>query len=86
MKKIKEYLCNSSDPLELSILLTADTGLRVGELCSLKKSDYRNNQLTIEQSEHKENLGTKEKPDYQYYIGNTKKNHNRTVESSETAK
>ncbi len=86
MKKIKEYLCNSSDPLELSILLTADTELRVGELCSLKKSDYRNNQLTIERSEHKGNLGTKEKPDYQYYIGNTKKNHNRTIELSETAK
>lgn len=86
VKKIKEHLINTSDLLELSILLTAETGLRLGEICSLKKSDYLDNKLNIVRSEHKGNLGTKEKPNYQYYIGNPKKNHCRTVELSSIAK
>lgn len=46
-----EYLENNQDVLNLGILLLFKTGLRIGELCALKKADISNNVIHISRTE-----------------------------------
>ena len=40
VKKMTTYLSEHKDPMNMAILLDFYTGLRIGELCALKKSDW----------------------------------------------
>ena len=79
---IKDALKNTDDLLELGILLTIETGVRIGELCSIKRDCITENLLLIKYSEHKANFGN----EYHYYIGAPKKDKERTVVLNDDAK
>lgn len=51
--KLAEYLKNHPDMLNLGILLTLETGVRVGELLALKRSDLKGDVLQIRRHEHR---------------------------------
>ena len=53
LELIKQYLESSDERRKLGVLLAMETGLRVGELCTLQKQDICGNRLKIERSEHK---------------------------------
>lgn len=72
---LQERLKGSDNLLELGILLTISTGLRVGELCALKREDFSGMCLHIRRSEHK----AKFENGYRYYIGAPKKDKVRDV-------
>lgn len=72
---MKAKLGDTQEFLELGILLTIDTGLRVGELCALKREDFTGRHLLIRRSEHKAKFET----EYRYFIGEPKKNKHRMV-------
>ena len=72
---LQKRLKGSDNLLELGILLTISTGLRVGELCTLKREDFSGICLHIRRSEHK----AKFEDGYRYYIGTPKKDKMRNV-------
>jgi integrase len=78
---IKQYLSNTSDLEELGILLTIETGLRIGELATLKREDLTGNDLHINRSEHKASF----KDGYKYFIGLPKGDKTRIVKLSDDA-
>ena len=82
IKLIKDALKNTDDLLELGILLTIETGVRIGELCSIKRDCITENHLLIKCSEHKARFGNK----YHYYIGAPKKDKERAVVLNDDAK
>lgn len=82
IKLIKDALKNTDDLLELGILLTIETGVRIGELCSIKRDCITENHLLIKYSEHKAKFGN----EYHYYIGAPKKDKERTVVLNDDAK
>jgi len=81
LELIKQYLGNSDDCRKLGVLLAMETGLRVGELCTLQKQDICENRLKIERSEHKAQISGKN-----IFLGMPKECKNRYVQLSETAK
>lgn len=56
-KKIVEYLKNNIDVLNLGLLLIFKSGLRIGELVALEKSDINGNMISVRKTEtiYKEN-------------------------------
>lgn len=82
IKLIKEELRNTVNPLELGILLALETGLRVGELCSLKRECIQDDYLIIKYSQHKYSRDGK----FYYYVGTPKKGKERTVVLNSDAK
>lgn len=82
IKMMKEYLKDTDNLLELGILLTIETGVRVGELCTLKRDCVTKDYLLIRTSEHKAKLGGK----YSYYIDTPKKDKARDVILNSDAK
>lgn len=82
LELIKQYLESSDDRRKLGILLAMETGLRVGELCTLQKQDICGNRLKIERSEHKAQIEGKNT----YFLGLPKECKIRYVQLSETAK
>ena len=81
IQKIKKHLANSTDLEELAILLDIETGLRIGELATLQRSDVYTSHLKICHSEHK----TKIDKEYVYHIGLPKKNKIANVKLSNEA-
>ena len=81
-RKIKDLLANTTNVKELGILLTLETGLRLGELCVLKREDITDTHICVNHSEHKARIDGK----YQYYIGLPKKKKKRKVVLSVEAK
>lgn len=81
-RKIKDLLANTTNVKELGILLTLETGLRLGELCVLKREDTTDTHICVNHSEHKARIEGK----YQYYIGLPKKKKKRKVALSIEAK
>ncbi len=75
VKQIKDILRDTNDLLELGILLTIETGVRVGELCTIKRDCIEGNHLRIMYSEHKARFSD----GHRYYIGTTKNAKERTV-------
>ena len=82
LELIKHHLENSDNCRELGILLAMETGLRVGELCTLQKQDICGSKLKIDRSEHKAQIDGKNT----YFLGMPKENKVRFVQLSETAK
>lgn len=82
VKLIKDALKDTENLLELGILLAIETGVRVGELCTLKRECLNGDYLLIKFSEHKCRLNGI----YQYYIGAPKKNKERDVVLNDDAK
>lgn len=82
IKLIKEELKNTDNPLELGILLALETGLRVGELCTLKRECIRDDYLIIKYSQHKYKRDGK----FYYSVGAPKKGKERTVVLNSDAK
>lgn len=82
IKKIKEELKDTDDILELGILLVLETGMRVGELCTLKREHVTENSLLIRQSEHRAKFGNERR----YYIGEPKKDKTRDIVLNDDAK
>lgn len=81
IQKIKNHLANSTDLEELAILLDIETGLRLGELVTLQRSDVFQKHLKICHSEHKE----KTDDGYVYYVGLPKKDKIANVQLSAEA-
>ncbi|MDE7204107.1 MAG: site-specific integrase, partial [Lachnospiraceae bacterium] len=79
---IASSLVNTHDLLELGILLTIETGLRVGELCTLKRDCVFKDCLKIQRSEHRAKFDGK----YRFYVEKPKKNKTRTVQLNKDAK
>ncbi|MBD5509490.1 MAG: site-specific integrase [Lachnospiraceae bacterium] len=75
IKLIKEELRNTDNPLELGILLALETGLRVGELCTLRRECIKDDYLIIRYSQHKYKRDGK----FYYSVGAPKKGKERTV-------
>lgn len=48
---ITSYICDNPDIINLGIMLMFKTGLRVGELCTLKQSDINGNIISIRRTE-----------------------------------
>lgn len=82
IKLIKEELRNTDNPLELGILLAIETGVRVGELCTLKRECFNGDCLSIKYSEHRCRLNGNN----HYYVGPPKKNKERDVVLNDDAK
>ncbi len=82
IKTIKAGLADTEDLLELGILLVMETGLRVGELCTLKKDCVFDDYIKIQTSEHRAKFGE----EYRYYVDKPKKNKSRKVLLNEDAK
>jgi len=82
IKMIKDSLDGSDNLLELGILLCIETGLRVGELCALRRECVLEDRLLIQNSEHRARFDGKVK----YWIGNPKCNKVRAVILSDDAK
>lgn len=82
IKMIKAELANTDDLLEMGILLTIETGLRVGELCTLKRDCVFKDCLKIQRSEHR----AKFDGNYKFYVEKPKKNKTRTVQLNRDAK
>jgi len=81
IQKIKKHLANTSNLDELAILLDIETGLRLGELVTLQRSDVFQKHLKICHSEHK----GKTDNGYVYYIGLPKKDKIANVQLSAEA-
>lgn len=79
---IKQHLTGTDSLRELGILLTIETGLRVGELVALRRDDVQQYTLKIRRSEHKAQIDGKNT----YFLGTPKENKIRTVELSEVAR
>lgn len=73
--KIKEELKDTENLLELGILLALETGVRVGELCTLKRECLKDDYLIIKYSQHKYKRDGK----FHYYAGAPKKGKERIV-------
>lgn len=82
VRAIKTELADTQNLLELGILLAMETGLRVGELCTLKKDCVFENYIKVQTSEHRAKFGN----EYRYYVDKPKKNKNRKVQLNEDAK
>lgn len=82
IKAIKVNLADTEDLAELGILLVIETGLRVGELCTLKRDCVFNDCLRIQRSEHRAKFGD----EYKFYVDKPKKNKIRTVQLNKDAK
>lgn len=82
IRAIKSGLADTKDLLELGILLAMETGLRVGELCTLKRECIYDNYIKVQFSEHRAKYGD----EYKYYVGEPKKNKSRKVQLNEDAK
>lgn len=80
--KIKEALKNTENLLELGILLALETGVRVGELCTLKRECLKDDYLIIKYSQHKYKRDGK----FQYHVGTPKKGKERIVILNSDAK
>lgn len=80
--KIKTALTETDDLKELGILLALETGLRLGELCVLKREDISDTHLHVNHSEHKAKFDGKNR----YFIGEPKKDKKRKVVLSKRAK
>ena len=65
---LKKELDATNDLKELGIALTMETGLRVGELCTLRREDYTGIELIIRHSEHKARFDD----GFKYFIGEPK--------------
>lgn len=79
---LKEALKDTENLLELGILLTLETGVRVGELCALKRDCVTETCLLIRVSEHKAKFGDA----YRYYIDTPKKDKIRDIVLNPDAK
>ena len=53
IKLLKNSLKDTQDLCELGILLTLETGIRLGELCVLRREHVTDDYLLIRQSEHR---------------------------------
>lgn len=53
IKLLKNFLKDTQDLCELGILLTLETGIRLGELCVLRREHVTDDYLLIRQSEHR---------------------------------
>lgn len=82
IKQIKESLKDTDDTCELGILLTIETGVRVGELCTLKQEHITDDCLQIRQAEHRAKFGDERR----YYIGEPKKGRTRDIVLNPDAK
>lgn len=82
LELMKQHLKDSTNCRELGILLAMETGLRVGELCTLQHKDICGNRLKIERSEHKAQIDGKNT----YFLGLPKENKIRYVQLSQSAK
>ena len=82
VRMIKDTLKDTDNLLELGILLAIETGVRVGELCTLKRECLNGDCLCIKYSEHKCRINGK----YHYYIDSPKKNKEREVVLNDAAK
>lgn len=82
IKMIKEELKNTDNLLELGILLTIETGVRVGELCTLKRECVNGDCLLIKYSQHK----CKQNGKFRYFVGAPKKGKEREVVLNSAAK
>ncbi|MDE5597415.1 MAG: tyrosine-type recombinase/integrase, partial [Lachnospiraceae bacterium] len=80
--KIKEELKDTENLLELGILLALETGVRVGELCTLKRECLKDDYLIVKYSQHKYKRDGK----FQYHIGAPKRGKERTVVLNPDAK
>lgn len=79
---LKEALKDTENLLELGILLALETGVRVGELCALKRDCVTEKCLLIRASEHKAKFGN----EYRYYIDTPKKDKIRDIVLYDDAK
>lgn len=61
-----EYISRHEDMINLGIVFLFCTGLRVGELVALNKSDVDGNIVSVTKTERRERIGTGKK--YRYYI------------------
>lgn len=75
IRAIKSHLRDTTNLEELGVLLTIETGLRIGELATLKREDVDKNVLHIVRSEHKADFDG----NFRYYIDAPKKNKCRDV-------
>lgn len=82
VRLIKDTLKDTDSLLELGILLALETGLRVGELCTLKRECLKDDYLIIKYSQHKFKRDGK----FHYYVGTPKKGKERTVILNSDAK
>ncbi|MCM1267485.1 MAG: tyrosine-type recombinase/integrase [Bacteroidales bacterium] len=75
IKRIKDALKDTDDLLNLGILLTIETGVRIGELCALRRDCITDRLLLVRYSEHKARF----KDGHRYYIDAPKKDKERAV-------
>lgn len=82
LSRIKNALKDTDNLLELGILLTIETGVRVGELCTIKRDCITEDHLLIRYSEHKARF----KDGFRYYVDAPKKGKSRNVVLNPDAK
>lgn len=82
VQMIKEELKNTNKLLELGILLALETGVRVGELCTLKRECIKGDYLLIQYSQHK----CQRDGHFCYYVDAPKKGKERNVVLNPVAK
>lgn len=82
INQLKEHLKDTDNLTELGILLTIETGVRVGELCTIKRDCITDTHLLIRTSEHKAKINGA----YRYYVDEPKKEKHRDVVLNDEAK